>query len=270
MKHDSRIAGHIKAPPRSSKVGATIVLAVVGLLTFAGAIPGYATLSLLVGLITLAITYQAVYAVHIALFASLWILLGSFVPLFQIWPFRILAPLVIYAGTAAIIPQLRHSIGWIRKGGFDGDVLKLMVFTAVISALALIGWVALTKPDLGRHLRLVPHGPFWIYPFVGIWFAIFNAAMEEAIFRGIVMEAIESAFGPGYLSIGIQAIPFAAIHYIAGFPNGLIGVAMVLVYGVLLGAVRRLSQGIAAPFITHVAADLTIFSILVFVQFQQH
>jgi membrane protease YdiL (CAAX protease family) len=92
--------------------------------------------------------------------------------------------------------------------------------------------------------------------------------MEEAIFRGIMMEALDSALGAGYCSIGIQAIPFAALHYIAGFPNGVLGFIMVLIYGVMLGAIRRLSKGILAPLVAHIAADSTIFSILVFILFQ--
>jgi membrane protease YdiL (CAAX protease family) len=38
---------------------------------------------------------------------------------------------------------------------------------------------------------------------------------------------------------------------------------MAMIYGVMLGAIRRRSRGILAPFVTHVVADLVIFVILV-------
>jgi len=122
--------------------------------------------------------------------------------------------------------------------------------------------MAWMKPDIGRHLALVPDVPTWTYLFLGIGFALFNAVMEEAIFRGVLMEAVDSALGAGAGSVALQAIPFAAFHYLAGFPNGLTGVAMVFVYGLALGAIRRMSRGMLAPLIAHIGADLTIFFIL--------
>jgi hypothetical protein len=38
--------------------------------------------------------------------------------------------------------------------------------------------------------------------------------------------------------------------------------ASIFAYGVMLGAVRRASKGMLAPLMLHVAADVTIFSIL--------
>jgi hypothetical protein len=52
----------------------------------------------------------------------------------------------------------------------------------VLLLLSLVGWVILTKPDIKHNLALVPELPFWVYPFAGIGFAIFNSAMEELYF----------------------------------------------------------------------------------------
>jgi hypothetical protein len=271
MNRGIQISKFIEAPPQSSFVGTTIVLSVVAIFSMALAIPGATgkwTLAVLAGLLSLAIIRRAVYAVHAALLVLLFLLLVALFPLFHIWPLSILVPLVIYGTVASIIPQLRHSVGWIHRGSINSEVIKLIIATVIISAIALVGWVILTKPDIEHHLALVPELPFWAYPFAGIGFAIFNAAMEEAIFRGMVMEALDSALGSGYWSAGIQAIPFAALHYLAGFPNGVLGFIMVLVYGVMLGTIRRLSKGMLAPLVTHVAADITIFSILAFIIFQ--
>jgi membrane protease YdiL (CAAX protease family) len=246
-------------------VGATIILSVVSLLSLTLAIFGAGsnlTLMLLAGLLSLAIIRKTVYALHVALFAFLWILLVKLIPLFQVCPLSILAPLVLYVAVAIIVPQLRHSIGWIQRGSINSESLKLIVFTVVISAVALIAWVLLSKPDIEHHLALIPELPFWAYPLAGIGFAIFNAAMEEAIFRGIIMEALDSALGAGYWSVGIQTVSFAALHYLAGFPSGVLGFFLVLVYGIILGIIRRLSKGMLASLVAHIAADITIFSIL--------
>lgn len=261
----------IEAPPRISFLGTTIVLSVVAVFSLTLTIPSIAekwTLTVLAGLLLLAIIRKSVYSIHIALIFLLLLLLAYLVPLFQPWPLNILAPLVAYVAVINMAPLLRHSVGWIRRGNINSDVIKLIIATIFISSIALIGWVILTKPGIEHHLVLVPELPYWTYPFIGFGFAIFNAVMEEAIFRGIVMEALDSALGAGYWSVGIQAIPFAALHYFTGFPNGILGFIMVLIYGVILGTIRRLSKGMLAPLAAHVAADITIFSILTFIIFQ--
>ena len=86
--------------------------------------------------------------------------------------------------------------------------------------------------------------------------------MEEFLFRGVVMQSLDSAFGPGSISIVVQGWLFGAMHYLRGFPNGWRGVAMASVYGIMLGMIRRRSGGMLAPWLAHVFADLVIFAIL--------
>jgi uncharacterized protein len=258
----------IDVPRRSSFMGSNLILSGIVLLSLASVLPaldGKLKLAAITGLLFLAIIYRCVYAIHSLVLVLLLLVLGPVFPLFRIWPFTLLGPVVIYGALAVSIPQLRHSIGWIRLGKINSKAKKLIIATVIVSSLALIGWVILRKPDIAHHLALFPELPFWAYPFAGIGFALLNSVMEEAVFRGIFMEAIDSALGAGYWSVFVQAVPFAALHYIAGFPNGVLGVLMVLIYGVMLGAIRRISKGIFAPVIAHSAADLTIFSILAFV-----
>lgn len=270
MKHRSRIAGRIDVPPRSSRPDAAIVLAAHSVLSLAVLLPGGGggvTLALLAGLLLLAILRRSVYAIHAAWLGFFWLFAVVLVPAFQVWPLRTLLPLVLYAAVVTLTPPLRRSVGWLRRGQLSIVVAGWIVATVLVSGLALVAWMVWMKPELGRHLALMPEGPIWIYPFIGLGFAVFNATLEEAIFRGIVMETLDSALGAGYGSVAIQAIAFAAFHYLAGFPNGFAGVSMVFVYGLALGAIRRMSRGMLAPLIAHIGADLTIFTIVATVLF---
>lgn len=266
-----KISGTIDVPDRSSFMGAAIVLFTMTLLSLAFFLPHLGImvkLSVMFGLIGLAILSGAVYAVHVVLFTALLLISGALVPLFRVWPFTILGPLVLYGTVALAVPPLRHSAGWLRRGTIDRNVTILIVVTVLVSSLSLVGWVVWMKPDTHLYLSLVPKLPLWGYPFAGLGFAVVNAAMEEVVFRGIFMEAVDSAVGAGFGSVCIQAIPFAALHYISGFPNGIPGFVMVFVYGVMLGAIRRISKGMLAPLVTHLAADMTIFSIVLMIYFQ--
>jgi membrane protease YdiL (CAAX protease family) len=69
-------------------------------------------------------------------------------------------------------------------------------------------------------------------------------------------------------NVEIREPPFAALHYLTGFPSGVLDFFLAVVYGIILGTIRRLSKGMLAPMVAHVAADITIFSILVIILFQ--
>lgn len=272
MKHSTFFSGSIDTPPRSSLAGTAIVLSVVTALSLTMIAPdamGKWTLASFIVLMSLAIMFRAIYAIHIVLLALIWVTLAGFVPSFRLWPLSILMPLVVYASVVALVPALRHSVGWLRLGRFGADVRRLIVIAVVVSGVALVVWTVLEKPDLNHHLALIPRMPLWVYPFAAIGFAFFNAAMEEVIFRGIMMEALDSAIGEGFWSVGAQAVSFAALHFLAGFPNGLLGFVMVLLYGFMLGIVRWRSRGMLASWITHVVADIAIFAILAVI-FLQH
>jgi membrane protease YdiL (CAAX protease family) len=266
-----QISGVIKAPQRSSVLGAAIVLCAMAILSMAFVLPhlGFqARLMVSGGLIGLAVLSNAIYAVHAALIAALMLIPGALVPVFKVWPFTLLGPIALYSAVVFAIAPLRNSIGWVRRGTIDKRITLLVIAAVLVSSLSLVGWVVLMKPDIKSYLALMPVLPVWGYAFAGLGFAIVNAAMEEIVFRGIFMEAVDSAVGAGYGSVWLQAVPFAALHYLAGFPKGVSGLAMTFAYGVMLGAIRRMSKGMLAPFVTHLAADMTIFSIVSVIYFQ--
>jgi membrane protease YdiL (CAAX protease family) len=92
--------------------------------------------------------------------------------------------------------------------------------------------------------------------------SLINAAVEEAAYRGILLEALDTALGRGPAGVFIQALAFGALHFSAGFPRGTAGLALAFVYGLALGAMRNKSGGLLAPWLTHVLTDLAIFSML--------
>jgi uncharacterized protein len=250
---------------RSSVTGAAIILAVIVALAAFEVLPRTVAVWmvwLMAFLAVLAIVTRSVQAIHISLFILLWIGLPFVFSVLHFYPLTLLVPLVVYGIVAAAFPSLRRSLRWLRAGKMTSDVLVLVLATAVVSGSALVGWYLLIKPDISSHLAQMPKLSVWVLPFVAVGFAMLNAAMEEFVFRGIVMQSLDSAVGVGYASIAIQAISFGLFHYVAGFPNGALGLVMVCVFGFMLGILRRRSEGLLAAWMAHVLADVVIFSIL--------
>lgn len=168
-----------------------------------------------------------------------------------------------YAVVVSRVPWLREGIRWLAPGSVHGRILALGVAFAGVSGAAVLGWYALARPDLADLARtFIPDWGLWRLVPAAILFSIVNAALEEAAYRGVVLDALDNALGAGVAALVLQAIAFAALHFQAGVPRGLVGVGLAFVYGVVLGALRRRAGGLMAPFITHVLTDLVIVTIV--------
>ncbi len=254
----------IQDPPPSNIFGKGIIITDVILLS---AFPFSVQTSIWTALLSLLLVAAAVLvrdsqSLHLSLFAAALIAFPCLRPSLHSWPYALLVPIVCYGIIVLIVPSLRQSILWFHAGNVDRNVVLSVAAVSVISGIALSIWYYALKPDVAIQLRNMPDMSVWLFPVAGLAFAAGNAAMEEFAFRGIIMQSLDSTFSPGFVSILIQAWLFGAMHFLQGFPKGGWGLAMTIVYGIMLGVLRRRSRGILAPWTAHVCADIVIFSIL--------
>lgn len=177
------------------------------------------------------------------------------------WPLSFIVPLGLYLAIYAAAPRLRAATGWLAAGRFTAATLAWMLPTILVTSGSLLAWVFLFRPDLTDLARMVPaSGPVALVV-VGVLFSLGNAVWEELILKGIAWNSLAAVFRSDWaINVG-QAALFGIIH-VGGFPRGWIGVLMATLYGLVLGVIRRQSRGLAAPIVTHVFADATIFVIL--------
>jgi len=254
----------IQSPPRTTSFGAGIIaldIVILSIVFFSRTVELWAALISLL-LAALSMRPRDAQALHLTLFTAALITAACLRPPLRSWPYGLLIPISCYCAAVLIFPRLRTSILWMHFGYFSKKTALLVSVIALLSGFALWIWYVLLKPDLTVQLGHMPNMPAWFLPIVGITFAASNAAVEEFVFRGVIMQALDSAAGPGIISVIFQGWLFGAIHYREGFPKGGWGTAMTLVYGLLLGGIRRHSQGMLAPWVAHVIADLVIFAIL--------
>jgi len=249
------------------RLGGSLVLATVALMcaavllpTLAPSFPPWPGAAAAFGLLLVAaLVSRRPVVVHLALLACLTAAWRAVWPPF--YPLFLLGPLAVYAILAAALPGLRRTTSWLRRGRFEAGTWMLVALTALASGVALVAWLHYARPDLSHWLTFLPPDPLKL-ALAGLGFALVNAAVEEAIFRGVLLEALDGVFGAGHLSVLLQALPFGLIH-LAGVPGGWLGVALATSYGWLLGLIRRRSGGLLAPVLAHVCADAVIFGMLV-------
>ncbi|MCK4578251.1 MAG: CPBP family intramembrane metalloprotease [Candidatus Marinimicrobia bacterium] len=255
----------IEPPPRSTSAGTVITLLASVLLLVFLLFNVVASGWLLVAsalLVAASIWFNQPYAVHISVFSLIWIFISTMMPGLR-WPLHFLLPLAAYASLAWTIRSLRTSVLWLHPGRCGRDIRLLVIVTVLLSGAGVLLWYFAADPDLEPFFKLLPEMPIGLLLLAGLAFAILNAMMEEGVFRGILMQSLEGAVGAGMTVVLIQAALFGAMHFPQGaFPNGVWGVGMAFVYGIVLGLIRHRSQGLLAPVIAHILADIVIFAII--------
>lgn len=174
-----------------------------------------------------------------------------------------LFPIFIYLLVIFFVKSFKNEISWFRSGNIDRVSWILILVMIVISSIALISWSVLIKPDLSQFKTLFQENHPALLFLGGIGFALSNAFVEELIFRGFFYEGLKTLISKTSYVIIIQALLFGLLH-INGFPSGVLGVSLVFVWGIFLGAIRYRSQGLFGCILSHIFADMTIFMILFF------
>lgn len=168
-----------------------------------------------------------------------------------------LPPMLIYLSVVFAVPRLRKHAYWLKTGRFDKLTLGLVAVLVLGSAGALVAWGFANAEVLPRFRAFIPDVSLGALIGYGFGFAIMNSCFEEFIARALLYDGFSLVFGNLPATVVAQAILFAAWHY-DGFPGGAVGVAMVFVWSILLGAIRHTSKGMLAPLIAHFFADATI------------
>lgn len=214
------------------------------------------------GLTTIAFRRRCAAAVPLGILSTLILLALLTFGGLTLWPLPAVLATGSYLAATKLVPALGGLPLWLRRGRLDRTTAALIVSSILVSAVALAVWFRVTRPDY-RALRgtLLPELPLPLLICGVVLFAMFNGALEEFVYRGAIMGALDATLGRGVAPVIIQAVAFGVLH-IGGFPRGAVGVCLATVYGLMMGTVRRHSDGMLAPWIAHVGADIAIGAIL--------
>ena len=180
---------------------------------------------------------------------------------FGLWPLPGAAAVLVAWWLARRAPRGELWRSWLRRGRVTAELPWLLVLTVVVTAAALLIWQRLFDGRLPQaYVDAAVGRPLWLLVTAGAGFSLVNAAVEEAIFRGVLQTATERVSGPE-VAIVVQAVAFGVLHLV-GVPTGIVGAVMAGGWGLLLGLMRWRTRGLLAPYVAHVTADATIFCML--------
>ena len=169
---------------------------------------------------------------------------------------------VAYWVVTSRLAWLREAASWRSAGSYGPLQAAAGVALGLVSGLALRVWYEGRQAELADLVAMVPDWPLAALVIAGVIFAVVNAVLEEAVYRGVLQDSLERVLGSGFATLTLQAVAFATLHFLTGIPSGAAGIALAFVYGLLLGVLRRRSGGMAVPVIAHAITDLAIVGIV--------
>lgn len=192
--------------------------------------------------------------------AAVWILIR--VPVVGIWPLPAALALVVVIVLTGPRGTLSRWRKWFRVGAIGPSTWLLCAVIVVLTGAALLVWQRVTHGDLpSTYTGLIDSVPTPV-AIAGIFlFLVVNGAAEDSVWSGVLMTAARGTM-PAPVAIAVTALSFGIAH-LDGVPNGLIGVVMVVAWGIVLTILRLRTGGMLATYIAHVLADATIVTLLV-------
>jgi membrane protease YdiL (CAAX protease family) len=169
-----------------------------------------------------------------------------------------LIPIILFTILILTIPYIKRNISWWQRDSIDGKTWQMIIALSIVSGLALFIWAKFTTHDLSKFIINLPDV---VLPWIiinGVGFALLNSIAEEYLSRGMLCNGLEKIIVNKKIIILIQAILFSIFHY-NGFPGGMTGAIMVLLWSIVLGIVRYRTKGLFGVLIGHFFADLTIY-----------
>lgn len=247
-----------------------IVLAAVAIFSLSFLFPRTPAGVLVAAAVWAALTLAAVLirrprVIHLTLLVGLGAVLKLAAP--KLWPGLVpwLAALGLYLVVLQASSALRRTAEWARRGSLGPGVRWLVLAVIPVAAAALVLWAAAVgEAGLSEGARLAIRQtqgvPLWIVVPVGLLFSCANAAVEEAFYRGVILQALLGTVGT-VAAVTLQAASFGLLHT-EGIPSGPVGVLLTTGYGLLLGFIRLKAGGLLAPWLAHVLADVTIVALI--------
>jgi len=241
-------------------VGAVCLAPVVGNNPLRGG--GLAVVVVLTGLTLLAVLARQPVTVRLGL--ALAVTLTAFGLPWQLswWPLPGVVGVAAYVLSGRLSCGRRADgmatgpIGW-RRGRFGREQVWAIAALSAAAGGALVAFHALTPPALQFGAGLINLLPAWSVLIAGAGYVSLTAAVEEVLFRGVILSHLTAVVG-SWPALVVQAAGFGVLH-LHGYPYGPIGVALATGYGLLLGVMRLRSEGLLACWVAHVLADSVIF-----------
>lgn len=187
-------------------------------------------------------------------------LLFSKIGLEKLFPANVLLTIILMYLFLLLFKQYDRSRLYLTRGNTKGTI-GIIILVSLLSIFSLSIWFILQKSN--PYARFIPNLPIPLLISLGIGFAIINAFHEEGIFRSILLAHFSCEIGVGW-AIFLQAIWFSCLHYQSGFPSGIIGIGLTLVFGLMMGYIVHRTRGLLVPIIIHALADFGIFLLVIF------
>lgn len=145
--------------------------------------------------------------------------------------------------------------------GFALMVIGIIIGVSVQEILLRLPGIRLAEPDFSRVAKVEGNLPLLLISLARIWTTV--AFGEELVWRGFLMNRLESIFGEGRVQTALVVLISAVMFGLAHFYQGVLGIILTGVLGLIYMLAYRLSgRNLWVVIIGHGLTDtLTLISI---------
>jgi membrane protease YdiL (CAAX protease family) len=111
------------------------------------------------------------------------------------WPFPLLVVLLIDALLILALPPMRWTLSWLQPGRLSATTAEATLAIVLVSSAGLILFSRFFPGETAEVAAQVPAWPFLPLAVNGIVFSLVNPFLEEILFRGILLDALDSQLG---------------------------------------------------------------------------
>ncbi len=198
------------------------------------------------------------------------VLLGSTALLFSAggfvasWPFLFLIPILCTTLFSTTIRRPTVTPLAFRRGYFDLPITATCLVIGGLSVGVLMLWFHWAEPTLTEKIPNPATSKWHWVILTALLFAVVNAVVEELYFREALFAPLRTILRSKWTANLAQAFLFGLLHWSQqSVPHGWSGFTLTLIFGLLLGGMRLIFEGLAAPIMVHTCADLGVFFLLV-------
>jgi membrane protease YdiL (CAAX protease family) len=190
-------------------------------------------------------------------------LIRYFGGVWAIWPFQFLLPVILAVLFMTGFQVFRTPQPALTIGYFDKPIALAAAVIGLLAVAVLLAWQSLIDPQLFHRLPSRGSAPLLYSVLFAGGFAFINALVEEAYFRGILQSALQASSEAIHVPVLLQALFFGLVHFgTESVPNGYSGALLTFIFALVLGYMRVVTRGLAAPILAHIIADLGVYLVL--------
>ncbi len=184
------------------------------------------------------------------------------IPFLEPWPMNLLAVgFLVWLIQLAVVRISKNKLDEARFSLKLSKWAWLSVLGVIVPTIGILSLYYWANPEVAQNFPMAEF-TLWQWPLVIFAFAFINGFREEFLYRYVLQRTFSRDLGP-VLGIFLASAVFGFIHFHQGFPRGVLGVFLTMLFASVVGLQQYYFRSFWLAWLTHALADACMAIIIV-------